>query len=565
MFTRAKHVLVYSEQDEKFVHQTEKESAQMSSPTRRRILVRTLAVLSATVIVATLSGCARAGTASTSASLGDTGKEVDNVTVALPGSLSNLYTGIESGILNYNIAALTQEGLVGLDSSGNIVPALATSWTQPDSTTYVYELRDDAKFQNGDAVTAEDVAFSITEAQDATLSPNLAYYLSDVTSVEVTGEHEVTIKLSGPNAAFQKNMSVAGAAFITQKKFWQNYDGKVGTSTSLLLGTGPYKVTSFTPDSGLTLERVDTWWGGVPKVKKITVKFITDENTRYLAAQSGDVDVAFNVPVAQVSQWNSLADFRVEKVNDLSYVGLNFDTRVAPFDDENVRKAIAYAIDKDTIVTNLLQGNGEVATSIATPESLQSVYSADDARAKLASITQYDYDLTEAKAALAASSHPDGFTAELTYPSTGPQLGTAAQAIAQSLKEIGITLKVTEKPISEWLATLGDGTHGIGYMWYFSTTGDPAEVPAYLLSTGNISGFENADVQSLLTQAGSETDASKRIDLIIQAEQIQADNAINVPLWWGKSLTAFSNKIGLADYSAFSFVTSWGASLYSAG
>lgn len=536
----------------------------MSSPTRGRAFVRTLAVLSAVAVLATLGGCAKASDASSSAALTDTGKEVDNVTVALPGSLSNLYTGVESGILNYNIAALTQEGLVGLDSSGNIVPALAESWSQPDDTTYVYELRTDAKFQNGDAVTAEDVVFSLTEAKDETLSPNLAYYLSDVKSVKATGEHEVTVKLTSANAAFQKNMSVAGAAFITQKAFWQKYDGKVGTSTSLLLGTGPYKVTSFTPDSGLTLERVDTWWGGVPKVKKITVKFITDENTRYLAAQSGDVDLAFNVPVAQVTQWSSLANFRVEKVNDLSYVGINFDTRVKPFNDENVRKAIAYAIDKNTIVTNLLQGNGEVATSIATPESLQSVYSADEARTKLAAITQYEYSIQKAKEALAASGYPDGFTAEFTYPSTGPQLGTAAQAIAQSLKEIGITLTVKELPISEWLATLGDGTHGIGYMWYFSTTGDPAEVPSYLLGTGNISGFENTEVQGLLSQAGSTSDAAARIDLIIKAENIQAEQAINIPLWWGKSLTAFSNKIGLANYSAFSFVTSWGASLYSA-
>lgn len=538
----------------------------MSSYSSRRLLAKTLAALTIATVIVTLSGCAKAGDAPSSAlALTDTGKEVDNVTIALPGSLSNLYTGIESGILNYNVAALSQEGLVALDSAGNIVPALATSWTQPNDTTYVYELRQDAKFQNGDAVTAEDVAFSITEAQDATLSPNLAYYLSDVKSVTVTGDHEVTVVLNSPNAAFQKNMSVAGAVNVTQKAFWQKYSGKVGTSTSLLLGTGPYKVTSFTPDSGLTLERVDTWWGGVPKVKKITVKFISDENTRYLAAQSGDVDIALNVPVAQDGQWSALSGFRVDKVNDLSYVGLNFDTRVAPFDDENVRKAIAYAIDKNSIVTNLLRGNGEVATSLVTPESLSSTYSADEARTKLAATTQYAYDIAKAKEALAASGHPNGFTAELTYPSTGPQLGTAAQAIAQSLKEIGITLTVKELPISEWLATLGDKSHGIGFMWYFSTTGDPAEVPSYLLSTGNISGFEDTAVQGLLANAAAATDASKRIDLILQADNLQAEKAINVPLWWGKSLTAFSNTIGLKDYGAFSFVTSWGASLYSAG
>lgn len=538
----------------------------MSTSLRQRRLARVVAALSAIAVIATLSGCVKAAdTSSSAAALTDTGAEIDNVTVALPGSLSNLYTGQEAGILNYYVASLTQEGLVSLDSTGAVQPALAKSWTQPDDTTYVYELRDDAKFQNGDPVTAEDVVFSLTEAKDETLSPSLAYYLGGVSSIKATGDREVTIRLSAPDAAFQKNMSTAGAAFITEKSFWQKYDGKVGTSTSLLLGTGPYRVTSFTPDSGLTLERVDTWWGGVPKAKKITISFISDDNTRYLAAQKGEVDVALNVPVNQVDQWDSLSGFRVEKVNDLSYVGLNFDTQVAPFDDENVRKAIGYAIDKDTIVSSLLKGNGEVASSMVTPESLGSVYSADEARAKLASITQYAFDLDKAKQALASSSHPDGFTAELTYPSTGPQLGTAAQAIADDLAAIGITLTVKELPISEWLSSLGDGSHGIGYMWYFSTTGDPAEVPAYLLSTGNISHFEDKDVQALLTKAGAESDPAARIDLILQAEGLQADKAVNLPLWWGKSITAFSTTVGLKDYSAFSFVSSWGAKLYAAG
>ena len=520
------------------------------------------------VLVTAMSGCAKAGggtpdSSTASTPLSDSGRELDDVTVALPGSLSSLYVGQEAGILNYYVAALTQEGLVSLDASGKVVPALAETWEQPDATTYVFDLRPDARFQDGSEVTAEDVAFSLQEAADPTLSPSLSGYLANLDSVTATGDNQVTVKVKAPDAAFLKNLSTAGAAFVTKKEFWQEHDGKVGTSTSLLLGTGPYRVTSFTPDSGLTLERVDTWWGGVPKAKKIDVRFIADENTRFLAAQSGEVDLAFNVPVPQVSQWQSIQGWRVEKVNDLSYVGLNFDTRVAPFDDPDVRKAIAYAVDKEAIVTNLLQGNGEVATSIATPESLTGTYSPDEARQKLAAVSpQYTYDLAKAKESLAASKHPDGFTAELVYPSTGPQLGTAAQAISQSLAEIGITVTVKEQPIEDWLATLGDGSHGIGFMWYFSTTGDPAEVPSYLLGADNISGYTNATATDLLTKIGNETDPARRIDLILQLESLQANDATNIPLWWGKSLTAFSGDVGLRDDSAFSFVSSWGSNLY---
>ncbi|WP_062460920.1 ABC transporter substrate-binding protein [Demequina soli] len=496
----------------------------------------------------------------------DTGQEIDSITVALPGSLSSLYVGAESGILNYYVASVAQEGLVSVDSTGALQPALAASWEQTDDVTYVYELRDDAEFQDGTPVTAEDVVFSLDQARDETASPGLAYYMTNIDSVEATGENEVTITLTQPDAAFAGNMSTAGAAFITSKAFWEAHDGDVGTSDSLLLGTGPYKVTEFVPDSHVTFERVDTWWGDLPKVKEIRMDFVSDESTRLLAAQSGDVDVAFNVPFSQAEQWESLDSMRVEYVNDLSYVGLYFNTGVAPFDDAKVREAIAHAVNRDAYVSTILKGHGEAATAIMTPESLGSVYSPDEAREMLAGIPQWDYDLEAAKAALAASSVPDGFEAELLTPNTGPQLGTAAQALAQDLAEIGITLNVREVPIEEWLASLDPSSeYGINYMWYFSTLGDPAEIPSYLIGADNPAQYDNQEVLDLLTQIGAEKDQAARIDLLVEAETLQAEDVINVPLWWGQSATAFANDLGLDAYSAYTFVSTWPAQLYRAG
>ncbi|HBS08872.1 MAG TPA: ABC transporter substrate-binding protein, partial [Microbacterium sp.] len=286
-----------------------------------------------------LTACSGDPAPSASTALADSGEQIDSITVALPGSLSNLYVGQESGILNYYIASIAQEGLVAIDADGAIQPALAESWSQPDDVTYVYELRDDAMFQDGTPVTADDVVFSLNEARDETTSPGLAYYMTNVESVEKTGDSEVTITLTEPDAAFAKNMSTGGAAFITSKAFWDANDGNIGTASSLLMGTGPYKVTEFAPDSHVTFERTDTWWGDEPKVKSITVNFIPDESTRLLAAQSGDIDVAFNVPLAQSTQWEGLDTMRVDYVNDLSYVGLYFNTSVAPFDDPKVREA----------------------------------------------------------------------------------------------------------------------------------------------------------------------------------------------------------------------------------
>jgi len=507
-----------------------------------------------------LAGCATTSTTGT----GD--GNIDTITVALPGSLSSLYVGAESGILNYYIASITQEGLVSIDADGAIQPGLAESWAQPDDVTYVYELRDDAMFQDGTPVTADDVVFSLEQARDETSSPGLSYYLGGVDTIEKTGDLEVTITLSAPDSAFALNMSTGGAAFITSQKFWEDHNGEVGTSSALLLGSGPYKVTEFVPDSHVNFERVDTWWGDLPAVKNINVKFIPDEGTRLLAAQSGDIDVAFNVPLAQSTQWEALDNMRVDYVNDLSYVGMYFNTALEPFNDPKVREAFAHSVDRTTIVDKLLRGHGEVATAIATPESLGSVYSAGDARDLLSTIPQYDFDLDAAASALAASDHPEGFETDILFPSTGPQLGTAAQSLAENLSKIGITLNVREVPIEEWLASLEpDSSYGVGLMWYFSTLGDPAEVSSYMLGESNISNYDNTEVRSLFARVGAETDQSARIDLLVEAETLQAEDVINVPLWWGQSATAFSKNIDMSNYSSFAFISSWPTMLRAAG
>jgi ABC-type transport system substrate-binding protein/DNA-binding transcriptional LysR family regulator len=539
----------------------DKESATMPSIPSGYAARATAAIATGALV---LAACASPGVRPSSVGA-DTGEQIDHITVALPGSLSNLYVGQESGILNYYVASITQEGLVTIDDTGRVQPGLAESWKQPDDVTYVYELRDDAKFQDGTPVTAEDVVFSLDQARSETASPGVSGQMAGVESVEKTGSREVTVRLSTPNAAFAKTMSTAGAAFITSKAFWEQHQGKVGTPSSLLLGTGPYKVTEFVPDSHVNFERVDSWRGEQPKVKSITLNFVPDDSTRLVAAQSGSLDMAFNVPLAQSTQWEKLQTMRVDYVSDLSYVGLYLNPNIAPFDDPKVRQAFAHAVDRQAYVEKLLRGHGEAATAIMTPESLVSSVSASEARDKLAALPQWNFDMGAARAALAASSHPDGFEAEILTPNTGPQLGKAAQALAQNLKELGIVLKVREVPIEEWLASLDSSSdHGIGMMWYFSTSGDPAEVPNYLLGSGNPAGYANPAVTELLARASAEADSNARIDLLLQAETLQEKDIINVPLWWGQSATAFADNLGIQSNNSYTFVSSWPTQLYRA-
>lgn len=540
---------------------SDEESSPMPSLTSSRALRATAATVAGALA---LSGCT--GSQPSKSVGADTGEQIANITVALPGSLSSLYVGQESGILNYYVASIAQEGLVSLDDTGRVKPGLAEKWEQPNPTTYVFDLRHDVKFSDGTPMTADDVVFSLEKARDETASPGFTGLLTTVSSIAKTGDDEVTIELTKPDAAFTKNMSTAGTAFITSKAFWEKHQGKVGTPSALLLGTGPYKVTEFVPDSHVSFTRADTWRGPAPAVQNIRINFVPDESTRLVAAQSGQLDMAFNVPLAQAAQWEKLQTMRVDYVNDLSYVGLYFNPNIAPFDDPKVRETFAHVLDRGAYVDKLLRGHGEVATTIMTPESLASTMPEEQAQKDLATVPQWSFDPAAAKAALAASKHPGGFETEILTPNTGPQLGKAAQAMAQQLGDLGITLKVREVPIEEWLASLdASSDHGVGMMWYFSTSGDPADALNYLLGAGNPSGYKNPAVADLLDRANAESNPQARIKLLLQVETLQARDAINVPLWWGQAATAFADNLGIHSDSPYTFVSgSWPTQLYRA-
>jgi peptide/nickel transport system substrate-binding protein len=536
---------------------------------RRALLKRGAGAAALVSLTGFLDACRSGGSsAGASGSAGKaTGKPVKQLTVGLPATLSNLYPGQEAGIYNYYVAALTMEGLVYVDPNGATRPAVASAWHRPDAQTYVYTIRDDARFTDGTLLTVEDVLYSLTMAQNAKTSPNTASYFSGVKSVKQTGTNEITIKLSAANEAFEWVPSAASSLWIAPKAYWQKHNGQIGTAQAMLDGTGPYRVTSFQPDSSVRLQASGTWWAGKPPVESIEINFIANDNSRYLAEKSGSVDMSFNVPIDSMAQWQGLSGTRVLAVPDRSWVGLVFNLDVAPTNDIHVRRAIAHCIDRTAVVSELLRGQGQVATAISTPEQFAGVYTPQEATAKLATVPQVTFSVAAAKAELAKSSVPHGFSTTLEYPNTGPQLGTAALSLASNLKQIGITLQVKEVALSQWLANLGAPKQALRYMWYYNTTPDPAELVSYLLynqPSANMAGYVNAQVDKILGQATAETDAAKRADLIIQAQQTSAADLPYLPLWWGRSLTAVSDKVGIRGYSSYTFESPWADYLYSA-
>ncbi|MFG1878632.1 ABC transporter substrate-binding protein [Sphaerisporangium sp. NPDC049003] len=493
----------------------------------------------------------------------DTGRDIELLRVSLPGSLSNLYPGQESGILNYYVAGICMEGLVGVDTSGKIVPALASSFERTSPTTYVYTIRAGARFHDGSPVTVEDVLASIEMARDAKVSPSTAGYWAGLDKAVRSGEGEITLTSKTAAESFAWLPSNADALWVAPKAVWEKAKGQIGGVQTPLVGSGPYKVTSFAPDSHVEFTRVDTWWGTRPKVARIRFEFIADDNTRLLAWKANKTDMSLNVPLAQSRQWEAVAGTRVVYAPDRSYAGLTFNVSAKPFDDVHVRKAIAHAVNRDAVVEKILRGRGQVATALSTPEQFGGLWTPEQAARELAAIPQYEYDLDKARQELAQSSVPGGFTAALSYPNTGPHLGTAALAFAADLKKIGITLDVKELPIEQWLAELNTFPP-LSFMWYFNTTGDPGELASWFLADGNPAKYAGKRAAATTAEAGREADQAKRAKLLIEAQAAQAADLAYLPLWWGQAAVAFTSAIGVKDYTSYTMLAGWPGHLYAA-
>ncbi|MFF4991587.1 ABC transporter substrate-binding protein [Streptosporangium saharense] len=523
----------------------------------RRSLLRSLAVVGGLAAVPGLAAC---GSTSPAPASGKT----DVLRVALPSSIGSLDASKEAGIMNYVVALLCQEALVGVGQDGSLVPALAESWERKDPKTYVYKIRSGVTFADGTPLTADDVVASLDlHAKKGSTS---AYAYANVDMIRADGS-TVTITLKEPDASFAWTPS-PGTLQITSRKFVETTGENIGTPAGKILGTGPYRVTEFAPDSHVTLERNDAWWGGRAPYRQIRLDFVPEESTRLLAMRGGSVDVALNVPAEQIDQWKAISGVEVRTASDRSLVTLAFNTAKKPWNDLHVRRAVAHAVDREGIVRSVLRGHGQVALTVPDPAQWGGVLDEAQVKDLYGRIPQYGFDLAKAKEELSRSSVPNGFSDVLTYPSSGPQLGRAALTLAENLRTIGITLEVKEIPLEQWISELGKHDSGLYLGWYFATTGDPSEYVQQLLNGAyagengsNIAEYANAEVTGLLDDAKKSVDDAARGRLLGDALVRAAADVPYQPLWWGEAATAFGPKVNTTEFGPYFFVAPWATKL----
>jgi peptide/nickel transport system substrate-binding protein len=547
---------------------TDRENADLwaAASTRRQLLVRLGAGGAALSLGGLLVACAddegSTTTGGSPAKGADT--QIDRITWALNSPIPSLDVATGRVIPGIAVMSLGLEGLVTVGDDRKVEPLLAESWDQPDPSTYVYKLREGVKFWDGSPLTVEDVVWSMSRHLDPKLASQIGNLWANAKSVEASGPNEVTVRMKQPDAMFPY---VPALTFITPKALGEKLGKKLGTPGSEMttMGTGPYELVSFNADTGLEVKRNAGYWGEQPRVKAASVKFIVDPQTLLLALRSGEVDGTFNLPADRSKAYDRLTTATTEWVPGAQTNYLSLDTSAEPWNDVHVRRMLAYATDKEGYIKAFLGGHARPALSMVPPENWTAVASQSEVDEIYSQLAQYPYDLDKAKDELSQSAYPDGFSATVQFPDTNPLNGKVLVSLSETLKGLGVTLKVREVPGAKWLADLyAHKNLGMQISGYGTVSVDPAYhlLPFFLSAGAKANGLNTANVKDeridgLVQEQLESADKATRVKALTEILKYASEELPYVPLWWQEVGMAVNEKYVYEGFNASYFLTDW--------
>ncbi|OLF14142.1 peptide ABC transporter substrate-binding protein [Actinophytocola xinjiangensis] len=387
-------------------------------------------------------------------------------------------------------------------------PAVAQSWEQPDDNTWVFTLRGDVKFHDGTPLTAADVKASLERVKAANTAQSALW--ATVSSVEASDDTTLTITTERPLGTMLVNLSlmfILPAATMNTEGFFAKP-----------VGSGPFKVESFTPADELALTSVEHW-SGKPKLKEVSLPYLPETSSQITALRTGDLDILWPVPPDQLRELEGVEGITLETVPSYVYYFNWFNCGKAPFDDPRVRRAMWQAVDVAGIVKNLFGDGAEVMTSPIPSTAFGH-----------AEQQPYAHDPEAAKRALTEAGLGDGFrTSLMWFSDTGPLADGLAQAMISDWAKIGVTVEAQNVEKAEWLRRLNEKEFDMDLQTNTVTTGDADFTLGRLYdSAADRMGYRNPALDDILRQAHEDSDQARRGDLYAQACKIIWEDAVGI-------------------------------------
>jgi len=434
----------------------------------------------------------------------------------------------------------TAQALVGFKpGTTEIVPQLATSWTvSPDGKTYTFKLRRGVTFTDGAPFNAQAVKFSYDRAFKLKGPEGALGLIENIQSVAVVDAYTVRFTLKQADATTLSRLSESlGISVITSPK--STPANAFAKGFNQYAGTGPYRLTQYTPGQRAVLEAYPRYWGTKPPTRRIIIVFYADSAALAAAVESGQVDIGYRSfspdDIKRLSAAGKLQVTRSAQFPSVRYIVFNVTAK--PFDNVKIRRALSYAVDRDRIVSDVFGGLNQALYTMVPPGMWSSVN------------TFPKRDVNKAKSLLGEAGYTESNKLAITLWYTPSHYGTtesdAAAVLKSSIEQTGlVSVDVKSSEWGDYTKAMGAGQLPMFLLGWFPDfvdpdnflapwlTENPEPLGTYLnKATAAVDKQFYTEFQTLFSDAKKTADQNQRAVLYKQGQQKLADSAVLIPLW----------------------------------
>lgn len=465
----------------------------------------------------------------------------DQFVYALDSDIVNLAPVIITNAVSTTVSAQIHESLVKYEGNYVLTPSLATDWSvSDDGLAWTFNLRPNVKWHDGEDFTSEDVKYTYEKVLDPeTKSVRRNNYVM-IESIETPDPLQVVFHLNEPHGPFLDKMAtiMIMAAHLEKPDLLETYNFSP-------VGTGPFVFVEWVPDDHVTLKANENYWGGKPALEKVVFKPIPEPSVRAMALSKGEVNYAAGLTAEDFATLQQNGKVTTFSIPQLRYAYLGQNNQHPLFQDLKVRQAMAHAIDKQTIIDDIMQGAAVPATGMIAPINSE-WYNPN--------VKQYEYNPERAKQLLAEAGWTPGDDGILvkngqrfsftTRMDSGNQQGTNQAVLLQNwLKAVGIEMHLEPLDRSLFYDYL-DNRDYEGMMLSMGPSPDPDQYN-FWHSSSIWSGFNdwcysNSQVDALLEQGRVESDPEVRKEIYDQVQAIMAEDVATLWLYHPNTLSAIT-------------------------
>ncbi|WEG17004.1 glutathione ABC transporter substrate-binding protein [Alkalihalophilus pseudofirmus] len=472
------------------------------------------------------------------------GAEGGDLVIATLSDAVSLDPASSNDVPSSNVIANIFETLVYQNEDLELEPGLAEDWEMIDDNTWEFKIREGVTFHDDSELNAEVVKANFDRILDPEVASPRSFLIDMVTSIEATDEYTLQLTTEYPFSPLPAHLAHNGLSISSLPSIEADQEAVAGGGTPGAsisenpVGTGFFKFEEWNPGTAVKLVKNEDYWGEPAKVDSVTFSVVPEDLTRIAELETGGAHIIFPVSPSDVTRVENTPEVSLDRTNSvsLSYIGFNMDKE--PFDDERVRQAISMAINKEGIISGILDDTGIPAVGPLAPD----VFGFDD------SVEPLGYDTEAAQELLAEAGFEDGFSTTI-WTNDSRERMAIAEYVQAELAKINVDVSIEILEWGAYLEQTANGQHDMFILGWSVVTGD-ADYGMYPLfhssnvgEAGNRTFMQDAELDEILEEARQTADEETRLGLYKQAQEMLVEDAPMIYLYHQEYLVGLRDEV----------------------